>query len=223
MNERSERTYEKVVNYIQSEIWKGNLKRGEHLPPERDLAELLGVSRNSVREALRILEDRGLIYVKTGSGVFIQNPYGENNSFTVRLTNFTLHELQELQNTLDHQAVENAMERATDEEKQQLISLASEMVRLASDNLYSHILDHSFHSKLYEIGRNSVIHQLIVHIREYRFVQQEESEDGNDSIWLPTVFQHLELAQALYDKNLKKAIKAIDEINEYGFQISHEK
>ena len=54
-------------------------------------------------------------------------------------------------------------------------------------------------------------------------MQQEESEDGNDSIWLPTVFQHLELAQALYDKNLKKAIKAIDEINEYGFQISHEK
>ena len=113
------------------------------------------------------------------------------------------------------------MKRGTDEEKQQLISLASEMVRLASDNLYSHILDHSFHSKLYEIGRNSVIHQLIVHIREYRFVQQEESEDGNDSIWLPTVLQHLELAQALYDKNLEKAVKAIDEINEYGFQISH--
>ena len=52
MNERSERTYEKVVNYIQSEIWKGNLQRGERLPPERDLAELLGVSRNSVRGVL---------------------------------------------------------------------------------------------------------------------------------------------------------------------------
>ncbi|HJC35085.1 MAG TPA: GntR family transcriptional regulator [Candidatus Mediterraneibacter faecavium] len=215
--------YLKISDSIYSYIQMNGLQPGDKLPSEREMSSMLGTSRNSVREALRILEDRGLIYVKTGSGVFIQNPYGENNSFTVRLTNFTLHELQELQNTLDHQAVENAMERATDEEKQQLISLASEMVRLASDNLYSHILDHSFHSKLYEIGRNSVIHQLIVHIREYRFVQQEESEDGNDSIWLPTVFQHLELAQALYDKNLKKAIKAIDEINEYGFQISHEK
>lgn len=214
--------YLKISDSIYSYIQMNGLQPGDKLPSEREMSAMLGTSRNSVREALRILEDRGLIYVKTGSGVFIQNPYGEDNSFTVRLTNFTLHEIQELQSTLDHQAVENAMKRGTDEEKQQLISLASEMVRLASDNLYSHILDHSFHSKLYEIGCNSVIHQLIVHIREYRFVQQEESEDGNDSIWLPTVSQHLELAQALYDKNLKKAIRAIDEINEYGFQISHE-
>ena len=121
--------YLKISDSIYSYIQMNGLQPGDKLPSEREMSSMLGTSRNSVREALRILEDRGLIYVKTGSGVFIQNPYGENNSFTVRLTNFTLHELQELQNTLDHQAVENAMERATDEEKQQLISLASEMVR----------------------------------------------------------------------------------------------
>ena len=68
MNERSERTYEKVVNYIQSEIWKGNLQRGERLPPERDLAELLGVSRNSVREALRTMSLMGFISSVHGAG-----------------------------------------------------------------------------------------------------------------------------------------------------------
>ena len=212
--------YLKISDSIYSYIQVNDLQPGDKLPSEREMSAMLQTSRNSVREALRILEDRGLIYVKTGSGVFIQNPYGENNSFAVRLTNFTLHEMQELQSTLDHQAVQNAIERGTDEEKQQLISLASEMVRLASENLYSHILDHSFHSKLYEIGQNSVIHQLIVRIREYRFVQQEESEDGNDSIWLETVPQHLDLAQTLYEKDLEKAIRAIDEINEYGFRIS---
>lgn len=212
--------YLKISDSIYSYIQMNGLQPGDKLPSEREMSAMLKTSRNSVREALRILEDRGLIYVKTGSGVYIQNPYGENNSFTIQLTNFTLHEIQELQRTLDHQAVENAMERGTEDEKRQLISLASEMARLASDNIYSHILDHSFHSKLYKIGRNSVIYQLIVHIREYRFVQQEGSEDGNDSIWLATVPQHLDLAQALYDKDLKKAIRAIDEINEYGFRIS---
>ena len=67
--------------------------------------------RNSVREALRILEDRGLIYVKTGSGVFINNPYGEHNSLTIQLTNCTLTEMEELQNALDHEAVKNAIEQ----------------------------------------------------------------------------------------------------------------
>ena len=211
--------YLKISDSIYSYIQMNELQPGDKLPSEREMSVMLRTSRNSVREALRILEDRGLIYVKTGIGVIIQNPYGENNSFAVRLTNCTLREMQELQNTLDHQAVQNAMERGTKEEKQELVSLATEMVRLASDNLYSHILDHSFHSKLYEIGRNSAIHQLIVRILEYRVVQQEESEAGNDSIWLPTVQQHLDLAQALHEKDPEKAIRAIDEINEYGFRI----
>ena len=152
--------------------------------------------RNSVREALRILEDRGLIYVKTGSGVFINNPYGENNSLTIQLTNCTLAEMEELQNALDHEAVKNAMERGTIQEKDQLVATATEMVRLASDNLYSHVLDRSFHDSLYKIGRNNAIEQMINKIRSYRFIQQEDSQNGNDSIWLATIPQHLALAQA---------------------------
>ena len=128
--------------------------------------------RNSVREALRILEDRGLIYVKTGSGVFINNPYGEHNSLTIQLTNCTLTEMEELQNALDHEAVKNAIE------------------------------------------------QMINKIRSYRFIQQEDSQNGNDSIWLATIPQHLALAQALKDCKLAAAIQAIDEINEYGFKIA---
>ena len=146
--------------------------------------------RNSVREALRILEDRGLIYVKTGSGVFINNPYGEHNSLTIQLTNCTLTEMEELQNALDHEAVKNAMERGTIQEKDQLLATATEMVRLASDNLYSHVLDRSFHDSLYKIGRNNAIEQ------------------------------HLALAQTLKDCKLAAAIQAIDEINEYGFKIA---
>ena len=45
--------------------------------------------------------------------MFINNPYGENNSLTIQLTNCTLTEMEELQNALDHEAVKNAMERGT--------------------------------------------------------------------------------------------------------------
>ena len=198
--------YLKISDAIYRYIQMNNLQPGDKLPSERD--------------ALRILEDRGLIYVKTGSGVFINNPYGENNSFTIQLTNCSLEEIEELQSALDHKAVENAMERGTFQEKDQLVSTAAEMVKLAGENLYSHVLDRSFHDSLYKIGRNSAIEQMINKIRSYRFIQQEDSEDGNDSIWLATIPQHLMLAQALKDRDMKIAIQAIDEINEYGFEIA---
>ena len=60
MSEQTERAYDKVLAYIREEIRKGNLRRGERLPPERDLADLLGISRNSVREALRTMSMMGL-------------------------------------------------------------------------------------------------------------------------------------------------------------------
>ena len=66
----------------------------------------------------------------------------------------------------------------------------------------------------------NAIEQMINKIRSYRFIQQEDSQNGNDSIWLATIPQHLALAQALKDCKLAAAIQAIDEINEYGFKIA---
>lgn len=66
--------YLKISDSIYNYIRMNNLQPGDKLPSERDMAAMLKTSRNSVREALRILEDRGSIYVKTGSGVFINTP-----------------------------------------------------------------------------------------------------------------------------------------------------
>ncbi|MDV3125351.1 GntR family transcriptional regulator [Mycobacterium sp. 21AC1] len=62
------RTHEHVVAEIENRLMTGRLKAGDRLPPERQFAEILGVSRSAVREALRILEAVGVIEVRTGSG-----------------------------------------------------------------------------------------------------------------------------------------------------------
>lgn len=62
------KAHETVMNWVTEELKSGRLSIGDHLPSERALAETLGVSRSSLREALRVLEALGTISSSTGSG-----------------------------------------------------------------------------------------------------------------------------------------------------------
>lgn len=63
----------KIVEQIQRRILAGELKVGDHLPPERDLAEQFQVSRTAVREAVKTLSEKGLVAVRPGRGTFVTN------------------------------------------------------------------------------------------------------------------------------------------------------
>jgi GntR family transcriptional repressor for pyruvate dehydrogenase complex len=69
---RSTRIYEEIVRQIRALIADGQLKSGDRLPPERDLAERFRVSRTSVREAMRALESTGLVEIRPGEGAFVR-------------------------------------------------------------------------------------------------------------------------------------------------------
>jgi DNA-binding FadR family transcriptional regulator len=65
---RQNRIFQDVVDQIQEAILNGHLKTGEKLPPERELGALFGTSRGTTREALRVLEQKGLVEIKLGVG-----------------------------------------------------------------------------------------------------------------------------------------------------------
>lgn len=71
---QAHRTFELVCERVREKLLRGDLKPGDKLPPERDLAAQLGVSRNVVREALRSLEIAGVVALRKGvkGGAFIQ-------------------------------------------------------------------------------------------------------------------------------------------------------
>ncbi|MFV0245690.1 MAG: FadR/GntR family transcriptional regulator [Qingshengfaniella sp.] len=71
----TQRSFENVVEQIRNRIASGELRMGDRLPPERDLAQMLGVSRNTVREALRAMEHSGVLELKPGiaGGAFVRN------------------------------------------------------------------------------------------------------------------------------------------------------
>lgn len=70
---QSERLYERIVSQIEQRIETGELKVGDQLPAERDLAEQFAVSRTAVREAVKALRQKGLVEIRPGRGTFIAN------------------------------------------------------------------------------------------------------------------------------------------------------
>src|SRR5438552_15576329 len=68
---RKTRIYEEVASQIQRLISEGRLRPGDHLPPERELAERFGVSRTSVRDAIRVLELMGLLVPRQGERMVV--------------------------------------------------------------------------------------------------------------------------------------------------------
>jgi GntR family transcriptional repressor for pyruvate dehydrogenase complex len=67
------RVYEQIVEQIRELIQEGKILPGERLPGERDLSTMLGCSRTSLREALRVLEAEGIVIAKPGGGRYVQN------------------------------------------------------------------------------------------------------------------------------------------------------
>jgi GntR family transcriptional repressor for pyruvate dehydrogenase complex len=75
---QASRLYEQIVEQIEGSIVKGELTEGSQLPAERDLAKQFGVSRTAVREAIKALQEKGLVDAFPGRGTFVTN--GTSNS-----------------------------------------------------------------------------------------------------------------------------------------------
>jgi GntR family transcriptional repressor for pyruvate dehydrogenase complex len=68
---KTARLYEQIVQQVEESILKGQLKAGDQLPAERELAQHFGVSRTAVREAIRALHEKGLVEGYSGRGTFV--------------------------------------------------------------------------------------------------------------------------------------------------------
>lgn len=70
---KTSRLYEQIVQQVEDSIMSGQLKQGDQLPAERELALRFGVSRTAVREAVKSLREKGLVEAYTGRGTFVTN------------------------------------------------------------------------------------------------------------------------------------------------------
>lgn len=166
VQEKSDSIYGKVVTELKSAIMSGRLKPGDKLPGERVLAEMLGVSRTSLREALKMLAAAGLVTIKHGQGVFIANH--DHDSYLQKFVQQVLvnpqeiKELFEIRKVLETQAAAWVAERGSTDQINRLAGLlTSTKDKLAQQPTPGLALlaeqDSKFHLLLAEATNNSVL------------------------------------------------------------------
>ena len=151
-----------ILNMITDNILAGNLKPGDKLPTEFELAESLDVGRNSVREAIKMLHSLGVVEVKMGAGTFITSSMNgailDPLILSLAFEQGTSRELVDLRLMIEIGAANLAIQDATDEEIERL-QAANEKLREAaekqnSDSNYLREADLNIHYTLFEIAKN---------------------------------------------------------------------
>lgn len=119
-----ERSYRKIIGYVKKKIADGKLSAGEKLPPERELAEELEISRNSVREGLRVLENMGVLDSHQGAGNFVTGEFdellAETLSFMYILKKLDPAGITTFRHALERGAVYEAVRLADADEKKRM-------------------------------------------------------------------------------------------------------
>ncbi|TAK26382.1 MAG: FadR family transcriptional regulator [Chloroflexota bacterium] len=152
---------DRTVEYLMELILSGELAPGDYLPAEPELCKNLNVSRATVREAVRILEARGLVERRHGVGILIVDRSRQAAAYSVGLMlqrhKSSIRDLFEVRLGLECQAAALAATRATDSDIQ-LMAQAIETMRRQSSTVEEYVeADLNFHLRLAESTHNSVL------------------------------------------------------------------
>lgn len=163
----NKRVFELVADEIREAIFSGTFKPGDRLPSERELSQQMKVGRALIREALRLLELTGLVFIKQGAGggIFVKNPYETNfaGSFSdlVRLGYITIEDLTEARLLIEQDAIDLIMRKGKREDfnsLDDLITLSFEKIdrgeRIREENF-------KFHVTLAQLSQNPIFTMII--------------------------------------------------------------
>jgi len=182
------KVFERVAEQIEKRILEGELRKGDRLPTERELAEQFQVSRTAVREAMKILAQKGLINMRPGRGTIVIDGAREamQNSISLMMK-LKLGEvggsdnLVEFRGILETEIAALAAARATEKE----ISAMREAIRVMDESLNDAdafiSADNAFHEALAQATQNALILILInsiVHLLSEQRKQIFETEGG---------------------------------------------
>ena len=162
---RPRRSYQKLTERLRQFMEEGHFRDGDKLPPERALAESFGVSRSSVREAIRALAEKGLLESRQGDGTYVRvpdiEPLKEAILEAVDSEGLMFDEVTEYRRIVEPGIAEMAAQNATPEDIERLRRLCERVeTKIHEGDRYIED-DIAFHTCIAESSKNLVVGQLI--------------------------------------------------------------
>ncbi len=174
---------QRVIDRLTKAMLSGELKPGDKIPTEMELSEQLGVARNSIREAIKILVYIGVLEIRRAEGTFICNGFSESlidpMIYGIILNQQNEEELHELRAMIESGVMHLAVEKCDEDEikqlQERLINL-KEMI-MADDLNVDAVFkaDNEFHDAITEMGHNSMISKINAITRVLTYSTRYES------------------------------------------------
>jgi len=211
------RASEGVVRQIKVAIHTGALRPGDSLPSERELTERFGISRVTVRDALRTLEATGLVEIRVGAhgGAFVTAP--EPNHVGEGLTNMLLlsalrpEDVTEARMIFELGAIPLVCERRTDEDLAALDEICARSTTAVKKGQYDVRLSAEFHIRLAACAHNAAIELIVNSFQGPLLTSLMRAKDVAPQMGKKGVQEHLELVDAVRRRDARSAHAVMSE------------
>lgn len=222
------KAYFQVIEYIRMLVQNGEISIGEKLPSERQLMTTLGLSRNSIREAFRSLENLGILESHHGQGNFLVNhasqSLGSMFSLLLFMKECNLTEISQLRRTIEIGACLLGAKQAPDTKIQALSQSLHEMELGSREERTK--LDKNFHDTLIQISENRLLELLNETLSQlFENTIDEILSHISDTDWNDLLACHVRIYESLVTRNVSSCIAAIlehyDRIDRYNVTDSH--
>jgi GntR family transcriptional repressor for pyruvate dehydrogenase complex len=207
-------TSEEVISQLREMIHRGDLKPGDRLPPERDLAKMLGVSRPTLRAGIRSLAAVGVLQSRQGAGTFVVKSEGPPSldSSPLRLMaslhGFTPREMFEARQSLEMAVAGLAAERATGEHLAAMSEEVAEMYASLDDPEQFLVHDMRFHQTVAAASGNRILTSLMNMVAQILFdVRRKTVKRARDL--KESADMHRQIYRAIRERNPEAASNAM--------------
>ena len=211
------RISEIIVDQIRLLMRQGQLKPGDRLPPERDLCERFGVSRVTVREALRMLESSGLVEIRVGArgGAFVTAPssdrVGEGLADLLTLSVISAADVTEVRMILEEGLVPLVCERATEEDLAELETICQRSEAALTTGDYSMDMSLEFHIRVAQSTHNPAIVMLVESFRGPILMSLQQAHEAAPEMGGLGTREHEQFIEAVRRRDAETASKIMRE------------
>jgi GntR family transcriptional regulator, transcriptional repressor for pyruvate dehydrogenase complex len=205
------RMSEAIVDQIKTLIRTNRLRPGDRLPSERELCERMGVSRVTVREALRVLEAGGLVEIRVGArgGAFVTTPssarLGAGLADLITLAPVTAVEVTEARLIFELGIIPMIVERATDEDVEGLRALTREHIAALRRGEYTMARSAEFHVRVAACTHNAAVEMLVHSFHGPLLMSLREASTAAPLMGQRGTFEHRDLVEAIAARDVDKA------------------